>query len=76
MKLKSDKMIHDDDGQFYISTRFPKLVSALSHNSQKLLVSTRYTPEKSHGLHDRLVQSIELDFIFSWKQVTLEYLSY
>ena len=52
MKLKSDKMIHDDDGQFYGSTRFPKPVSTLSHNSQKLLVSTRYTPEKSHGLHN------------------------
>ena len=24
----------------------------------------------------RLVQSIQLDFIFSWKQVTLKYLSY
>ena len=24
----------------------------------------------------RLVQSIKLDFIFSWKQVTLKYLSY
>ena len=27
-------------------------MSTLSHNSQKLLVSTRYTAKKSHGLHD------------------------
>ena len=29
-----------------------KPVSTLSHNSHKLLVSTRYTTEKSHSLHD------------------------
>ena len=29
-----------------------KPMSTLSHNSHKLLVSTRYTTEKSHGLHD------------------------
>ena len=29
-----------------------KPVSTQSHNSQKLLVSTRYTPEKNRGLHD------------------------
>ena len=44
-------MLHDD-GQYYGYTRHPKPVSTLMHNSRKLLVSTRYTPEKSHGLHD------------------------
>ena len=29
-----------------------KSLSTLSHNTQKLLVFTRYTTEKSHGLHD------------------------
>ena len=27
-------------------------MSTQSHNSQKILVSTRYTPKKSRGLHD------------------------
>ena len=36
----------------YASTRYPKPVPTQSHNSQKLLVSTRYTPKKSLGLHD------------------------
>ena len=50
-KLKTGKMLHGDS-LFYESTRYPKPVSTQSHNSQKLLVSTRYTPEKSRGLHD------------------------
>ena len=29
-----------------------KPVSTLLYKSQKLIVSTRYTTEKSHGLHD------------------------
>ena len=37
---------------FMVSTRYPKAVSPLSHNTQKLRVSTRYTTEKNHGLHD------------------------
>ena len=32
--------------------------------------------ETVHSQDPRLVQSIQLDFIFSWKQVTLKYLSY
>ena len=46
-------MLLGDDGQYYGSTRYQKkTVSSLLHNSQKLRVSTRYTVEKSHGLHD------------------------
>ena len=29
-----------------------------------------------HTVSNRLVQSIQLDFIFSWKQIALKYLSY
>ena len=54
-------MLHDD-GQFYGSTRYPKTVSTLSHNSQKLLVSTRYTTENSHGLHDIKVGILNLAY--------------
>ena len=43
-------MLHDDNGHFYGFTRYPKPVSTLSHNLQKLLVSTQYTLEKSHDL--------------------------
>ena len=42
----------DHDGQFYGSTLYPKPISTLSHDSETLLVSTRYTAEKSHGLKD------------------------
>ena len=59
--IKSDKMLHYDD-QFYGSTRYPKGVSTLSHNSQKLLVSTRYTTENSRGLHDIKVDILKLAY--------------
>ena len=36
----------------FMDPRYPKNLPTLSHNSQKLLVSTRYTTENSHGLHD------------------------
>ena len=51
-----------NDGQFYGSTRYPKTVSTLSHISQKVLVSTRYTTEKSHGLHDIKADILKLAF--------------
>ena len=58
--FKSDKMLHD--GQFYGYTGYPKFVSTLSHNSLKLLVSTRYTTENSHGLHDIKVNILKLAY--------------
>ena len=54
-------MLHD--GQFNGSTRYHKTVSTLSHNSQKLLVSTRYTTENSHDLHDIKVNILKLAII-------------
>ena len=59
--LNRKKMLQDDD-QFYGSTRYPKTVSTLSHNSQKLLVSTRNTTENSHGLHDIKVDIFKLAY--------------
>ena len=50
-------MLH---GLFYGSTWYPKTASTLSHNSQKLLVSTRYTTENSYGLHDIKVDILKL----------------
>ena len=38
-------------------------MSTQSHNSQKLLVSTRYTPENSRGLHDIKADILKLNII-------------
>ena len=55
---------------FYESTRYPKPVSTQSHYSQKLLVSTRYTPENSRGLHDINDNILKLEYhhprMFVW----------
>ena len=55
-------MLHGDDGQFYGSTRYPKHMSTLSHNSQKTFVSTRYTAEKRHGPHDIKADILKLEY--------------
>ena len=63
----------------YESTRYPKLVSTQSHNSQKLLVSTRYTHKKSCGLHDIKVDILKLVYhhprMFVWAFRTRGWLS-
>ena len=62
-------MIHGD-GFSFESTRYPKPVSTQSHNSQKLLVSTRYTPKNSRGLHDIKADILKLVYhpprMFVW----------
>ena len=55
-------MLDGDDGQFYGSTRYPKLTSTLSHNSQNLLVPSRYTAEKSHSLRDIKADILKLEY--------------
>ena len=71
-------MLHDD-GQFYGSTRYPKTVSTLSHNPEQLRMSTRYTTENSHGLHDIKVDILKLTYHhprrFLWAFRTRGYVS-
>ena len=45
-----------------LSTLYHQPLSTLSHNSQKLLLSTRYTTGKSHGLHDIKADILKLAY--------------